>query len=252
MANDADQGKNSVDDISLDEPKMPKKASSGPVAVLVIIIVVVAVALFGYTSYLKNEQAKAAAKAKADAAQARTAQLAQAKANLEEAIQQAAQGNVATALAKLQVAENQYGLIISAANAAGDQDAANSALTDKQVIVDARKAIEAEQANFQAAVNAQLDTLRSKFGLAAPAPAATEGAAPTTEGAAPAADATAPTATGTEAQPTAPTTTDTTAPAPSAPAAPATAVPAAPAAPVAPAAPAAPAASPSSAAPAGG
>jgi flagellar basal body-associated protein FliL len=204
MANDTD--KPSIDDISLEDPKPVKKAGTSPVVVLVLVILIAAVAFFAYMSYVKRENDRVAAEAHAKAVAARAAQLQAAEINIAEAITQAEQGNVEAALAKLQVAENQIGLIITTANTDGDSQAAEQMFGKKQALIDARKAIEAEQARFQEAVKLQLEGLRSQFNVPAAtttapvtapeeAPAAETPAAPAGEAPmAPAADAAAPVA----------------------------------------------------------
>lgn len=230
MANETD--KPSIDDISLEDPKPVKKSGASPVVVLVLVILIAAVAFFAYMSYVKRENERVAAEARAKAAAAREAQLQAAEGNIAEAITQAEQGNMEAAIAKLQVAENQIGLIITTANTDGDAQAAEQMFGKKQALIDARKAIEAEQVRFQEAVKLQLEGLRSHFNVSVSAPAApaTEAPAAPAEGAsvAPAPDAAAPTPDAAAPVAPAPDTAAPVAPAPEA------ALPAAPVVPVAP------------------
>lgn len=236
---DMGSGKPDIDDISLDDAR-PAKRSKGTGAALGIIILIAIVALLWIVGANRNAKRAAEEKAKADAAQARAAQMNQVKANVEQAMIEAQAGNISSALSKLEVVENQLGLIITTANTDGDQQAASAALSQKQAVIDARKAIEAQQASFQAAVSQSLAGLASTFGVAVPAPTTTEPAAPAATGAE--GNVPAP-ATPEAATPVAPTTPETAAPATPAPAAPAAPAPAA-----APAAPAAPAPAPAAAA----
>lgn len=229
MANDTD--KPSIDDISLEDPKPVKKAGASPVVVVVLVILIAAFSFFAYMSFVKRENDRVAAEAHAKAVAARAAQLVAAEINIAEAITQAEQGNVEASLAKLQVAENQIGLIITTANTDGDSQAAEQMFAKKQALIDARKAIEAEQARFQDAVKLQLEGLRSQFNVpmaTTPAPVTAPEDAPATETpAAPAGEAPlAPAADA--AAPVAPETAAPVAPAPEA------AAPAAPVAPVTP------------------
>jgi hypothetical protein len=195
MANDADSGKKpkkDMDNINLEDVRAPQRSGSSAIWWVILVIILAAVAWYG-VDHVKKQQKAAAAEAKVEAAAVRQAQVSQAEANISEAITQAEQGNIAAALAKLQVAENQFGLIVTNANRDDDQAAANDALDKKRAVMDARKAREDEQAKFQTAVTAQLDALRSRFNIAAKA--TTEPAAETT---APSASEAAPSATPSE------------------------------------------------------
>lgn len=181
MTSGAGGGKPNVDDISLEEPKPTKKSGSG-VGWIVLVIIIVAAALFVYTSHVRKQRAEQEAQEKLAAAQARRAQSSAAQANVAEAVTMAEQGNMAAAIANLQSAENQYGLMVQTANDEGDTESATKSLADKQVVMDAREALEVEQQRFQEALKVQLDALRAKFGLpAAAAPTATESAPAGTE-----------------------------------------------------------------------
>lgn len=219
---DMGSGKPDVDDISLDDAR-PARRGKGSGAVIGIILLIAIVAVLWVAGANRSAQRAAEEKAKADAAQARAAQMTQVKSNVEQAMTEAQAGNISGALSKLEVVENQLGLIITTANTDGDQQAASAALAQKQSVIDARKAIEAQQATFQAAVSQSLTGLASSFGVAVPVPAEPVApATPGTEGLAPATPETVP---GT----------------PVAPAMPETATPVAPADPMAPVAPAPPA-----------
>lgn len=232
---DMGSGKPDVDDISLDDAR-PARRGKGSSAVVGIILLIAIVAVLWIAGANRNAQRAAEEKARADAAQARAAQMTQIKANVEQAMTEAQAGNVSAALSKLEVVENQLGLIITTANTDGDQTAASAALAQKQSVIDARKAIEAHQATFQAAVGQSLSALASSFGVAVPVP--TEPVAPVTPGTEGTVPATPEAVPGAAVAPAVPDSAAPVAPAPAVPAAPV--APANPAAPVAPA-PAAPA-----------
>jgi hypothetical protein len=237
MANDdtSSKSRSDVDDISLGSPR-PMKQGSGPMTSFLLIVIIVAVAIFAYVMYAKKQQAAADAQAKAIAETARQAQLGQAKLNVQKAIAEAEAGNISSAIANLQAAENQLGLIISNANSEDNQQAASEALAERQVVIDARKTIEAENAKFQQAVQLQLEALRGKFGSPAATPA--EGTPPSSPSPA-TPEATAPAPPAAEAPAAAPPAGPAAAPAPAAPVAPVAPAPV-PAAPVAPPGPPAP------------
>ena len=130
--------KPSIDDISLEDPKPEKKSGTSPVVVLVLVILIAVVAFLAYTSYAKRENERVAAEARAQAAAARDAQIQSAEGNIAEALAQAEQGNVEAAIAKLQVAENQIGLIVTTANSDGESGIAGQMLETKQAFNDAR------------------------------------------------------------------------------------------------------------------
>lgn len=226
---DTGSGKPDVDDISLDDAR-PAKRSKGTGAVVGIILVVAIVAVL-WIVMQRNAQRKAEEERQRIATQARAAQMDQIKGNLEQALTEAQSGNISNALAKLEVMENQLGLIVTTANTDGDQQAASEALAKKQSVIDARKAIEAEQATFQAAVGQSLSGLAATFGVSVPAPATATEAAPAT-GTEPAASTPA-ASEGVPGAPAASTEPGTAAPSAAAPAAPAPAASAVPA-PVAP------------------
>lgn len=231
-----------VDDISLEDVKPAKKGGKavGTLLLLVLIGIVVLVWWFG-------QEAKRAAEERQKAETARQAQLALVQGNIADAVAAADAGNIDLALNKLQIAEDKLGQMISAANGENNQTAAQEAYTKRQFVIDARKAIEEEQARFRSVVNEKLGSLRTAFGVAATTPAApaTEGTTPAPEAGTVAPSTEAPVTP--EASPVAPAPDATVAPAapaapsatPAAPTAPAVPAPVAPAAPAAPAVPAA-------------
>jgi hypothetical protein len=186
-----------VDDISLDDARPSGKSGKGG-AVLVLILLIAAVALIWFISAQQHKKAAEVAKAKADAAVAREAQISKAVENLQLATDKAAAGDIDGAIDKLQVADAMLGNVITAANNDGDQDAASAVMAQRAPLSAALSALEAKQAELKAIAEEQFGILRSQFSLTAPAatetPATTtpEGTTPPAEGTAPPAEGAAP------------------------------------------------------------
>lgn len=159
-------GKPDVDDISLDDARPAKKKSGGAGAaiILILLIVIVAVVWFmGYNAKLKREQ-----EAKQKAEQQRSAMMTVVNGHVTAAIEAAQAGNLDAAIAKLNAAEGQLGLIISSANSMNEQQAALDALNKQKSVMDARKGLE----EVRASIADRLGPLGAAFGVAVPAAAA--------------------------------------------------------------------------------
>lgn len=172
-------GKPDVDDISLDDPRVPKKSGTSAVLGLVVLIVIAGVVLFMVKA--QRDKIEAHNKAVADAAQSRAAALSLINDQITQALTDAQSGNLDSAVAKLDAVEAKLGLIISEANGVGDQDAANQAMTKRQAVIDAKKGLE----EIRTSIAEKLAPLATAFGVTAPAattPAPTTEAAPATDG----------------------------------------------------------------------
>jgi type II secretory pathway pseudopilin PulG len=169
-------GKPDVDDISLDDRAPRKKSGGGAFLAIVVVIIIVGIALAAWSVNKKNKEAEE--KAKQQARETIAASLTEVKSTVQQAVDAATAGDLDIATAKLDAADAKLSLIISSANANGDQDVAKNALNQAGAVKLARKAIGDARAALQTAIDEQLGTLRTTFGLSA-SPTATP---PATEG----------------------------------------------------------------------